>query len=75
MNNKNIKPETAVRPGGVKKGLTTPVVPTMNPLSEGLTTPVTPKTNQPTGTPPSNQAPSAPADQSGNKSNNSNGNG
>ena len=49
MNDKNIKPETATSPEGVKKGLTTPVTPTAN---------------QPAET-PSNQAPSTPAGQSG----------
>lgn len=74
MNDNNVKPETAISPEGVKKGLTTPVVPTINPLSEGLTTPITPTAAQPTET-PTNQAPSEPSGQSVNQTSSSNDNG
>jgi len=59
MNNKNIKQETTISPGGVKKGLTTPVVPTINPQPESA---------------PNNQSPSSSANQPVNQTSNSNDN-
>lgn len=44
MNDKNLKPETAIKIEGVRKGLTTPIVPTVNQPAE------TPS-NQPSSTP------------------------
>ena len=74
MNDKNVKPKTATSPTGVKKGLTTPVVPTINPFSEGPTTPVTPTTNPP-GSNPSNQPLSKPTNQTGKQTGSSKKNG
>lgn len=72
-NTKNIE-QKIVPSGGLKKGLTTPVVPTINPLSEGLTTPVAPTTNPP-GSNPSNQPSSKPTSQTGKQTGSSKKNG
>ena len=72
-NTKNIE-QKIVPSGGEKKGLTTPVIPTISPLPEGLTTPVIPAVTPPENT-PNNQPSATPAGQAGKQTDNPKNNG